>query len=223
VIDREASKRPSRTAGALAAAGVRSTAVTGVRFALEPGRGRTAVPVRAALAGAVAAVCAVTAVAGYRVLTPGKGGILHLDEMRRLAPDHLLVYPGTFAVRLQPGADWDRAMGRLRRDFPGTMHAPRPHAEVRNLQRVGNLPGLLALLVGVLGLGTMTHTLVTSVRRRRRDLAVLKTLGFVRGPVVPLAAMLAVAAGTVLATNLVAAVPARAASRLQTAAVLRSE
>jgi hypothetical protein len=66
VIDREASKRPSRTAGALAAAGVRSTAVTGVRFALEPGRGRTAVPVRAALAGAVAAVCAVTAVAGYR-------------------------------------------------------------------------------------------------------------------------------------------------------------
>jgi ABC-type lipoprotein release transport system permease subunit len=30
----------------------------------------------------------------------------------------------------------------------------------------------------------MTHTLVTSVRRRRRDLAMLKTLGFVRGRVV---------------------------------------
>ena len=29
----------------------------------------------------------------------------------------------------------------------------------------------------------MTHTLVTSVRRRRRDLAVLKTLGFTRGQV----------------------------------------
>jgi ABC-type lipoprotein release transport system permease subunit len=29
----------------------------------------------------------------------------------------------------------------------------------------------------------MTHTLVTSVRRRWRDLAVLKTLGFTRGQV----------------------------------------
>jgi hypothetical protein len=32
-------------------------------------------------------------------------------------------------------------------------------------------------------LGTMAHTLITSVQRRRRDLAVLKTLGFVRGQV----------------------------------------
>jgi ABC-type antimicrobial peptide transport system permease subunit len=110
----------------------------------------------------------------------------------------------------------------------------------------------------------MTHTLVTSVRRRRRDLAVLKTLGFTRGqvgatiawqaitfavvalafglplgvavgrwawqltadalgvssaPVVPLA----VAAGAVVAANLVAAVPGRAASRLRPATALRSE
>jgi hypothetical protein len=36
-----------------------------VRLALEPGRGRTAVPVRAALAGIVAAVCAVTAAASF--------------------------------------------------------------------------------------------------------------------------------------------------------------
>jgi predicted lysophospholipase L1 biosynthesis ABC-type transport system permease subunit len=74
-------------------------------------------------------------------------------------------------------------MNRLRRDFPGTIFEPRPHAEVRNLQRVDNLPGLLAGLVGLLGLATLAHTLVTSVRRRRRDLAVLKTLGFVRGQV----------------------------------------
>jgi ABC-type lipoprotein release transport system permease subunit len=74
-------------------------------------------------------------------------------------------------------------MARLRRDSTGFIFAPRPHAEVRNLQRVGGLPGLLAGLVALLALAVMTHTLVTSVRRRRRDLAVLKTIGFVRGQV----------------------------------------
>jgi hypothetical protein len=54
--------RPSRVADALAAAGLPPTAVTGVRLALEPGRGRTAVPIRSAIAGAAAAVCAVVAV-----------------------------------------------------------------------------------------------------------------------------------------------------------------
>jgi ABC-type lipoprotein release transport system permease subunit len=35
----------------------------------------------------------------------------------------------------------------------------------------------------------VTHALVTSVRRRRRDLAILKTLGFVRSQVSRLFAM----------------------------------
>jgi predicted lysophospholipase L1 biosynthesis ABC-type transport system permease subunit len=60
--------------------------------------------------------------------------------------------------------------------------SPRPHGDVRNLQRVAKLPRLLAGLVALLGLGTMTHAVVTPVRRRR-DLAVLKTLGFTRGQV----------------------------------------
>jgi predicted lysophospholipase L1 biosynthesis ABC-type transport system permease subunit len=38
------------------------------------------------------------------------------------------------------------------------------------------LSGLLALLAA----GTLAHTLASSTRRRRRDLAILKTLGFVR-------------------------------------------
>jgi predicted lysophospholipase L1 biosynthesis ABC-type transport system permease subunit len=202
------------------------------------------------------------------VVTPGKGALLHPDELRRLVPDSSLTYPGSFLVRFMPGADRDRAMARLRRDSTGLIFAPRPHAEVRNLQRVGGLPGLLAGLVALLALAMMTHTLVTSVRRRRRDLAVLKTLGFARGqvaaaiawqattfalialclglpvgvaagrwswqltaaalgvrsaPVVPLAAVLAITAATVVAANLVAAVPGRAASRLRPATALRAE
>ena len=39
---------------------------------------------------------------------------------------------------------------------------------------------LLAGVLGALALATVGHTLVTSIRRRRRDLAVLKTMGFQR-------------------------------------------
>jgi hypothetical protein len=47
----------------------------------------------------------------------------------------------------------------------------------------GDVPTLPAILGGVLALGavaTLGHAVLTSVRRRRRDLAILKTLGFVR-------------------------------------------
>jgi hypothetical protein len=397
--------RPSQMATTLAAAGAPTSTVIGVRLALEPGRGRTAVPVRTALAGAVAAVCAVTAMAGFgasltrlvrspqaygvtwdvivrnlasaeaveplvgrlqhhpdvaavathfgqistlidghalpvmtiqerhgsvppaliegrepqrpdeialglvtlrslgkrvgdtvtlaanhkpaerlRVvgravlsqpgydltgtITPGMGGLVHPDVIRRLAPDPHFAYPGALVVRINPGVDRDRAIARLQRDFPGMISTPRPHADIRNLQRVAHLPALLAALLALVGLGTVTHALVTSIRRRRPDLAVLKTLGFLRGqvtatiawqastfavialvlglplgitagrwawhlvaahigvdagPVVPALPLIATAAGTVLAANLVATVPAWAASRLQPATALRSE
>ena len=166
------------------------------------------------------------------------------------------LYPALFVVRLAPGADRGQAIARLRRDFGGTVIGPHPHSEVRNVQRVGNLPGLLAVVVALLAVGTVAHALVSSVRRRRRDVAILKTLGFVRAqvsavvvwqattfalvrvlvglplgiaagrwawrltaeqlgvaspPVSPPLPMLAIAAGTVVAANLIAA--PRAGSR----------
>ena len=39
---------------------------------------------------------------------------------------------------------------------------------------------ILAAVLAALAVATVTHLLVGSIRRRRRDLAVLKTLGFVR-------------------------------------------
>src|SRR5512132_4462133 len=53
-------ERPSRVGTMLAAAGLPPTAVTGTRLALEPGQGRTAVPVRSAIAVTAAGVCALT-------------------------------------------------------------------------------------------------------------------------------------------------------------------
>jgi putative ABC transport system permease protein len=65
VIDPAGPSRSSRLAGALTSVAARPSVVTGVRLALEPGRGRTAVPVRAAMAGAAAAVAAVTTAAVF--------------------------------------------------------------------------------------------------------------------------------------------------------------
>jgi MacB-like periplasmic core domain/FtsX-like permease family len=58
---RQASPRRSGVATAAAAAGLPVPMVVGARFALEPGRGRSAVPVRPALAGAIAGVLGVLA------------------------------------------------------------------------------------------------------------------------------------------------------------------
>jgi hypothetical protein len=58
VADPTASARPSRLGSALGLAGSVPGA-TGVRMAFEPGRGRTAVPVRSALIGTTVAIAAV--------------------------------------------------------------------------------------------------------------------------------------------------------------------
>jgi ABC-type antimicrobial peptide transport system permease subunit len=67
-----------------------------------------------------------------------------------------------------------------------------------NFGRVQSLPVVLAALLGTLATATLAHLLVTSIRRRRRELAVLKTLGFsstqVRGAVASQATTLGVLA-----------------------------
>ena len=52
----ELDRQPSRVVAATAAAGLPAPAVTGVRFALVPGSGRSSVPVRSAVTGAVMAM-----------------------------------------------------------------------------------------------------------------------------------------------------------------------
>jgi ABC-type antimicrobial peptide transport system permease subunit len=57
--------------------------------------------------------------------------------------------------------------------------AQRPR-EISNYERVRGTPLILAAVLAALAVATLTHLLVSSIRRRRRDLAVLKTLGFER-------------------------------------------
>ena len=53
----------------------------------------------------------------------------------------------------------------------------------RTTPAIRDTPLVLGAVLVLLAVGTLAHVLLTGVRRRRRDLAVLKTLGLVRSQV----------------------------------------
>jgi putative ABC transport system permease protein len=85
-----------------------------------------------------------------------------------------------FAVRFRPGVNKNTAVQSLLHDFGREVLAPYPGGEVGNLAKVDSLPYVLAAVLVVLAVGALALTLLSSVRRHRRDLAVLKTIGFIR-------------------------------------------
>jgi hypothetical protein len=110
-----------------------------------------------------------------------------------------------FAVRFRPGANKAAATQSLVHDFGREVLQPYPGGEVGNLAKVDSLPYVLAAVLVALAVAALALTLVNSVRRHRRDLAVLKTLGFVRPQV---SATVAWQATTLAVGALVLGVPA---------------
>ncbi|HYT40681.1 MAG TPA: FtsX-like permease family protein, partial [Acidimicrobiia bacterium] len=116
-------------------------------------------------------------------------------------------------VKLRPGADVAANQRRLDRDIgslsfcggvPGCVaRAGRP-GDISNYARVRGTPLALAGVLTLLAVGVLGHALITSVRRRRRDLAVLETLGFVRAQ---LSAVTAWQATTTAAVALLVGLP----------------
>ncbi len=87
-------------------------------------------------------------------------------------------------VRWAPGVDHARGLAHLERVGAGFEPVgPVTPAEVERLQQIDALPGVLAAFVALVALVAVGHALVTTVRRRRHDLAVLKTLGYRRAQV----------------------------------------
>jgi len=106
----------------------------------------------------------------------GSGGVMTLAGAATLSRAPLPV--NVYLVTLRHPGD-RAAMARLKREFPGVVLPAVPPPEVREVRGVNDLPLALASVLTLLAVGTIAHTLVTSVRRRRRDLAILKALGFV--------------------------------------------
>jgi len=105
----------------------------------------------------------------------GRGAALTFRAYRRLDPraraDH-------FEARIAPGADKQETLARLERRF--VTAAPGPPKTVADFGGVDELPLVVSALLVATAAAVLAHALVMAIRRRRRDLAVLKTLGFDR-------------------------------------------
>jgi ABC-type lipoprotein release transport system permease subunit len=117
----------------------------------------------------------------------GDGGLVSAKLVRQVsggAPQDENGLPPTvfdlFAVRYAPRVSHHAAFARLQRDFGPVVLRHLPSEDVVNLQSVEQLPFVLAGLVALLGTAILANTLITAVRRRRRDLAIMKTMGFTR-------------------------------------------
>jgi ABC-type lipoprotein release transport system permease subunit len=69
--------------------------------------------------------------------------------------------------------------------------------DIRDYAAVRATPLVLSAVLALLAVGALTHVLLTSVRRRRRDLAMLKTLGLTRRQVLGVVGWQASALATV--------------------------
>lgn len=110
----------------------------------------------------------------------GRGAVVHPDLMDRAIPG---TGSGGAFVKLAPGADPEALIERLRVSTrTPTLYSQtfEPPADVVNFGRVENLPFILGVILSAIALATLAHTNVSAVRRRGRDLAIYKSLGFVR-------------------------------------------
>jgi len=109
------------------------------------------------------------------------GALFTNDGLTALRDPHDGNYSRYLLGRYAPGAD-RRAFAHRVLAVPirGEVTGPAVPPEVDRMQQIRWFPAALAALLGGLALVAVGHALVTTVRRRRRELAVLKTLGFDR-------------------------------------------
>ena len=149
-------------------------------------------------------------ITGQMVLTPsvvnnqvplGHGSLMTLGGLRSLGAGAPV---NVFLIRFAEGVNHENALATLNREFPGTVLKPILPPDIENLRRVDSLPKLLIALVALVALVTIGHSIVVSVRSRRRDLAVMRTLGFVGRQI---SSVVAWQLSTIIAIGLVIGVP----------------
>jgi hypothetical protein len=118
--------------------------------------------------------------------------------------------PQGILLRLRPGADPTASLRQLQRfaratsnqfDDGVTVNTVQRPAEIVNYRSMGSTPAVLGAALAAGAVAALALTLVASVRRRRRDLAMFKALGFTRrqlSAVVAWQSSVAVAIGTLI-------------------------
>jgi hypothetical protein len=121
----------------------------------------------------------------FLVTRLGEGAAVTLRGYVRIDPGAAR-QPGRlpFLVRFAPGVSRDAGLAAVATDIKGLpgpyVNAAERPASVVSLASIAGLPVALAGLLALMAAATLAHTLASSTRRRRRDLAILKTLGFAR-------------------------------------------
>ena len=99
-------------------------------------------------------------------------------------------------VKFAPGADRDAAVASLRRAIaPIPLTSAALPRDLASFGRVDGLPIAVAAILGIMAGAVLVYTLLTAIRRRRRDLAVLKALGCLRRDVARIVTVQAVTLG----------------------------
>ena len=113
----------------------------------------------------------------------GKGAAMSLDGARRLAPRAAV---NIVLVDIAQPADRPAVLQLLDTypEYEDAIAVPRHPTDLGDLARIGSAPFVIGAAMVIVALATIIHGLVTSVRRHRRDLAILKTLGLRSGQVV---------------------------------------
>lgn len=135
----------------------------------------------------------------------GEGLLVTVAGADALTPPEIPRFRDVFA-RLEPGADPDTMVADLTRGLGSDIEVEplTEPTDILNFGRVQSMPFVLGAILATIAAATLAHLLLSAVRRRRRDLAILKTLGLVRGQV---ASTVAWQATTVVVVSLVVAVP----------------
>lgn len=129
----------------------------------------------------------------------GYGAVMSFKTLKQLDPT---VLNGLYEVNFAPGAAGAAARRRLTAIFDENLIV-KPD-EVGDFGRISNMPLYVALLFVGGAAAALAHALASSVRRRRRHLAILKTLGFTRPQV---AAAVAWQATTIICAAALVGVP----------------
>lgn len=111
-------------------------------------------------------------------LEPGNGGVIDAAWARELmSAVGVTPVPQQIAVQVD-GGNRAAVLRDLRRAFPESYSPPVPSTSLRNLHRLRGLPWTLVGMLLILALGVTLHALVSAIRHRRPELAVLRALGF---------------------------------------------
>ena len=108
-------------------------------------------------------------------LTPG--GLRHLLPAKAPIPPPAAVFV-RFRPDVGPQAGRQALAARLAKAGSFTVDGPATPTDLLNFGQVQDLPQVLGIGLAAVALLTIAHLLMTSVRRRQRDFAILRALGF---------------------------------------------